>query len=123
MLSPHTETHTMTEYHNLSDKWTLWAHLPHDTDWSIKSYKNIYTVSFVEETISLVETLQDILIKNCMLFFMRDGIKPIWEEPKIVMVVVFHIKYLKKMWLLLGSICVILYQDNQLVKICLLLKN
>lgn len=82
MLSPHTETHTTTEYHNLSDKWTLWAHLPHDTDWSIKSYKNIYTVSFVEETIALVETLPDILIKNCMLFFMRDGIKPIWEEPK-----------------------------------------
>ena len=23
----------------LYDKWVLWAHLPHDTDWSIKSYK------------------------------------------------------------------------------------
>ena len=20
----------------LSDKWVLWAHLPHDTDWSLK---------------------------------------------------------------------------------------
>jgi hypothetical protein len=25
-------------FHKLSDTWILWAHLPHDTDWSIKSY-------------------------------------------------------------------------------------
>ena len=83
MLSPHKEQHTITtEYNNLSDKWTLWAHLPHDTDWSINSYKNVYTVSCVENTIALIETLPDILVKNCMLFFMRDGIKPIWEDEK-----------------------------------------
>ena len=28
--------------HILFDKWVLWAHLPHDTDWSIKSYKLDY---------------------------------------------------------------------------------
>ena len=22
----------------LYDKWVLWAHLPHDTDWSLRSY-------------------------------------------------------------------------------------
>ena len=36
-----TETTTVvhnTEEHLLSDKWILWAHLPHDTDWSLKSY-------------------------------------------------------------------------------------
>ena len=26
--------------HELSDSWILWAHLPHDTDWSLKSYMN-----------------------------------------------------------------------------------
>ena len=70
------------QFHNLSSKWTLWAHLPHDIDWSIKSYKKIYTFSFVEETIAIIETLPEILIKNCMLFIMRDGIKPIWEDTK-----------------------------------------
>jgi len=69
-------------FHSLSDKWTFWAHLPHDTDWSINSYKQIYTVSTVEETIAIVETIPDILVKNCMLFLMRDGIKPIWEDIK-----------------------------------------
>jgi hypothetical protein len=68
--------------HCLSDKWCLWAHLPHDTDWSINSYKKIFTFGTVEETIAVTETLPDVLIKNCMLFLMRDGIKPIWEDPK-----------------------------------------
>ena len=70
------------EYHNLSDKWTLWAHLPHDVDWSIKSYKKISTFTTVEETITVTETLPSILVENCMLFLMREGITPIWEDPK-----------------------------------------
>ena len=33
--------------HNLYDKWTLWAHLPHDTDWTLKSYKEIFEFNLV----------------------------------------------------------------------------
>ena len=88
MVDPHSTTMTtdtsriIEEYNKLSDKWTLWAHLPHDTDWSIKSYKQIFTVSNVEETIAITETLPPILVQNCMLFWMREGIKPTWEDPK-----------------------------------------
>lgn len=83
MLAPQTTLATNMEgFHLLSDKWCLWAHLPHDTDWSINSYKKICTLTTVEETIAVTETLPDILVKNCMLFLMRDGIKPIWEDPK-----------------------------------------
>jgi len=77
-----TDIQNMEDFNLLSDKWTLWAHLPHDTDWSINSYKNIYTIQTVQETIAVTETLPDILVKNCMLFLMRDGVKPIWEDPK-----------------------------------------
>jgi hypothetical protein len=78
-----TETTTSVEsFHNLSDKWTLWAHLPHNTDWSIQSYIPISTFKTVEETIAVTETLPAILVENCMLFMMRDGIKPAWEDPK-----------------------------------------
>lgn len=77
-----TSTSPLEEFHKISDKWTLWAHLPHDIDWSFKSYKKIYTVETVEETIALMETLPDILVKNCMLFLMRDGINPMWEDSK-----------------------------------------
>ena len=75
-------SHSSQPFHSLSNKWTLWGHLPHDIDWSIKSYKKIYTFGFVEEAIAITETLPEVLVKNCMLFLMRDGIKPIWEDPR-----------------------------------------
>jgi len=78
-----TETsNTDKKFHSLSDNWTLWAHLPHDTDWSIKSYIQISTFTTVEETLAVTETLPAILVENCMLFIMKTGVKPIWEDPK-----------------------------------------
>jgi len=76
------ETSEGTNYHYLSGKWVLWAHLPHDTDWTIRSYKKIMKISSVEEIIKLNDALPEKLIKNCMLFLMRDGINPMWEDPK-----------------------------------------
>ena len=32
---------TNQNLHLLKDKWTMWAHLPDDTNWTINSYKNI----------------------------------------------------------------------------------
>jgi hypothetical protein len=77
-----TEKSTTEEYHVLSDRWTLWAHLPHNTDWSIDSYIKVFTFTTIEETIAVTETLPNILVENCMLFLMREGIKPTWEDPK-----------------------------------------
>ena len=94
MVQPTTTTTTMTEllsikesssttaFHKLSCRWTIWAHLPHDTDWSVNSYKKIYTLGNVEETIAITETLPEVLVKNCMLFIMREGISPVWEDPQ-----------------------------------------
>ena len=66
--------------HELNDTWTLWAHLPHDIDWSVTSYKEILTLNTVEDALMLFENLPDILVKNCMLFLMRKGIQPTWED-------------------------------------------
>ena len=83
MVIPQTTLATkMDEFHCLDKKWCLWAHLPHDTDWSMNSYKQIYTFTTMEETIAVTETLPEPLVKNCMLFLMQEGIKPIWEDPK-----------------------------------------
>jgi hypothetical protein len=76
---------TMNEtnsFHKLNYKWNLWGHLPHDQDWSLKSYKHIYKFTNIEETIAIIESLPDALVKNCMLFIMRDGISPMWEDPQ-----------------------------------------
>ena len=69
-------------FHKLSHQWTLWAHLPHDTNWSASSYKKIYEFETAEEAIAIFETLPPKLVMNCMLFLMRKGIVPMWEDAK-----------------------------------------
>ena len=81
--SQHMETpsQSSTEATPLCDKWVLWAHLPHDTDWSLKSYIQIMQVESMEEVISLYNSIPPAMVKNCMLFLMRQNIKPMWEDP------------------------------------------
>lgn len=68
--------------HKLKHCWNLWAHLPQDMDWTSKSYKLIYKFKTIEDTIAITESSPDPLIKSCMLFVMKDGINPVWEDPK-----------------------------------------
>ena len=81
--SQHMETPSQSsnEATPLCDKWVLWAHLPHDTDWSLKSYIQIMQVESMEEVISLYNSVPPAMVKNCMLFLMRQNIKPMWEDP------------------------------------------
>jgi hypothetical protein len=76
------ESKDVSLLHELSDSWILWAHLPHDTDWSLKSYMKIYEFNTVEQAITITETLPPVLVTNCMLFLMRKGINPIWEDER-----------------------------------------
>lgn len=71
----------LPHFHKLQDKWNFWAHLPHDQDWSIQSYKKIYQFNNVEESVAIIESFPPDLVKNCMLFIMKDGIAPVWEDP------------------------------------------
>ncbi len=73
---------THNDHHLLETNWVLWAHLPHDTDWSLASYKKIYEFTTVEEVLSIYTNLPPKLVMNCMLFLMRSGISPTWEDPK-----------------------------------------
>lgn len=79
---PTTSTSSMSSFHKLTDRWTLWAHLPHNTDWSMQSYIPISTFATIEETIAVTETLPPVLVENCMLFMMKEGINPTWEDQR-----------------------------------------
>jgi hypothetical protein len=81
-ISQNMASSTAAEQHPLYGKWVLWAHLPHDTDWSVKSYIKIMELVTMEQVISLLNSVPALMIKNCMLFFMREGINPTWEDPK-----------------------------------------
>jgi hypothetical protein len=73
---------TIALAHPLRNKWNLWAHLPQDSDWTVKSYRLISSIRTLEDSIAMTETTPDPLIKACMLFVMKDGIAPMWEDPK-----------------------------------------
>lgn len=73
-----TESQIKNKFNN---EWVLWAHFPHDTDWSVNSYKQVAQLNSAEGMIAIYDLLPDILVKNCMLFLMKKGIMPIWEDP------------------------------------------
>jgi hypothetical protein len=75
---------TQTLPHNaLIGKWDLYYHLPSDSNWDLSSFKVIMTdIDSAEKIISLNENIPESLVKYCMLFVMRKGITPLWEDPK-----------------------------------------
>ena len=81
MESSNMETSSL-ETHKLFDKWVLWAHLPHDTDWSLKSYIKIMEFDNLETLLKIQKIIPEKMIKNCMLFYMKKGVNPTWEDPK-----------------------------------------
>jgi len=66
----------------LENNWSLWSHYPQDDDWTLSSYNKICEFNNVEGTIAITETIPEIIIKNCMLFLMKEKILPIWEDAK-----------------------------------------
>ena len=68
--------------HKIKNKWVLWAHLPQDPDWTFKSYKKVYEFKTLEDAIVITDITPDPLIKSSMLFVMKEGITPMWEDPK-----------------------------------------
>lgn len=72
-----------TQIHNLNDKWDMYYHLPHNKDWTLTSYSIIQkSICDMETVIAINSTFHDAVIKNCMLFVMKSGITPMWEDPK-----------------------------------------
>lgn len=82
--------------HLLNNEWVLWAHLPHNIDWSILSYIKVASFNYLEEVISVTESLPPALVENCMLFLMKKGINPTWEDPKNRMGGFFSYKVMSK---------------------------
>ena len=67
----------------LQNKWSYYYHLSNDKNWNLDSYKQIMeNIDSVEALIGVNETVTDNIIKNCMLFVMKQGITPMWEDPQ-----------------------------------------
>jgi hypothetical protein len=69
--------------HTLIGKWNLYYHLPYDKNWDIASYKIIMDdIDTAEKLITINESIPEELVKSCMLFVMKKGILPLWEDPQ-----------------------------------------
>ena len=81
--STQTETvNNASATHLLNDKWILYHHFPTEKNWTLSGYSIICeNVDSVEKVISLNNALSDNIIKYSMLFFMRNDITPLWEDP------------------------------------------
>lgn len=82
--------------YKLYDKWTLWAHLPHDTNWTFESYIKLLTFNNAHEIIMLLETLPEEMITNCMLFLMGMALNRCGKIRKIKKAAVSHIRLITK---------------------------
>jgi len=72
----------LPELHPLADEWTLWYHAPQDSNWKMDSYRVIMNFDTVEHAILLTNELSEVFIKNSMLFLMKKGVRPMWEDPR-----------------------------------------
>jgi hypothetical protein len=70
------------KHNKLHRRWVLWSHLPQNSDWKINSYKQLATISSLEEIIAILNVIPDALLTTCMLFIMKEGIAPMWEDVK-----------------------------------------
>ena len=64
----------------LNNRWVLWFHDPLDNNWNLDSYKNIETISTIQEFWLIYSNLDNTLIENSMLFLMKENINPLWED-------------------------------------------
>jgi len=68
-----------TQEHKLNTNWTIYVHDIRDTDWSLASYKKVYTITTIEDFWVFFGTVYD--FKRHSFFFMRNDIKPVYEDP------------------------------------------
>lgn len=77
-------TLSMTSY-KVSDTiptgaWCLYYHNPVDTKWTPESYGLLGTVKTWQEYHGLLKELEDVSVQQGMLFWMREGVPPLYEN-------------------------------------------
>ena len=67
----------------LMNSWNLFYHLPQDKNWNLSSHKCIMKeIDDVDKLITITNSLHENVVKYSMLFFMKDGINPMWEDKQ-----------------------------------------
>lgn len=62
--------------------WTLWYHDPENQDYSLASYVQVADVGTPAEFWSVVDSIPKTAWEYGMFFFMKKGIRPLWDVPE-----------------------------------------
>lgn len=68
----------------LYDAWNLFLHYPNDQHWGFEGkdhYEQITTFKTIQDVLAINREIKDKLIQQCMIFVMKDGVQPFWEDP------------------------------------------
>ena len=66
--------------HQLNTEWTVYIHDTHDRDWSLESYKMVFTIKTIEDFWTFFNNVHN--YQRFQFFIMRNKIKPTYEEPE-----------------------------------------
>ena len=64
----------------LNDKWIIWSHGSNDSNWENDSYKKIFEINNLFDLKIMNDIINDDYFINNMIFIMKDGIFPTWEN-------------------------------------------
>ena len=106
----------ITSNHTIHQKYCVWYHLPLEKDYSIESYRQIMNIETVEELISFTETCSDVIIRLGMLFFMKENILPMYEDPQNINGGRLSLKIPNKLIPIIWRVICYLFAGNQLGK-------
>lgn len=65
-----------------NNTWVLWYHDPNDSDYSETSYIRILEITNVSDFWSVIEAISQQAWNSGMFFFMKQGIRPLWDAPE-----------------------------------------
>ena len=82
MASRTTSENETYSFHPLDQKYKLWYHDNDNQDWSIDSYKELMLIETIEDYWMTYEKMSNKIINNTMLFLMKEGVLPTWEDPQ-----------------------------------------
>jgi len=64
------------------DSWTLWYHDPMNSDYSLESYIKIAEMKDIATFWTIVDAISPDAWSSGMFFFMKTGIRPLWDAPE-----------------------------------------
>tara|TARA_B100000214_G_scaffold366542_1_gene335624 strand:+ start:4285 stop:4767 length:483 start_codon:yes stop_codon:yes gene_type:complete len=66
---------------DLKNEWELWYHSINDNRWDKGSYKKLYSLKDLYDTLLILDIFKQNHYQNGMFFLMKKGIFPNWEDP------------------------------------------